>query len=324
MKKFIYSMLAFLFVLPLMLGLAACGKKEGVSGVKTVEEFLAKFDAEASVTLGANLKLEENLNVDKDFVIDLNNYTLTFDGNNQNLVYVNAGRNVTIKNGKIRYTSEVDPAQTMSCITNFGNLTVEKVDLKFDNLNVQNNEEPHRLDGFANWGEGALVIRKSVITMNIDDTTRNYKTCGVFSLGRSFVFENSVLTMNCSANSSYGIYNYINVGEENPGTRTATITGSTVNLTSNSINSISGIFAESYVSGEENVAKVIIGQGTRVNVTRTAESGSGKKTYALRAKGNATISGANNATLTIVDVTDCTQYERGMEAGEAGTGVITD
>ena len=322
MKKFLFGLLAVLFVVPMALAMVGCGNT--VDGVKTLEEFLAKYETEDTIVLGADLKLEENLNIDKDFVIDLNNYTLTFDGNNQNLVYVNAGRNVTIKNGKIRYTSEVDPAQTMSCITNFGNLTVEKVDLKFDNLNVQNNEEPHRLDGFANWGEGALVIRKSVITMNIDDTTRNYKTCGVFSLGRSFVFENSVLTMNCSANSSYGIYNYINVGEENPGTRTATITGSTVNLTSNSINSISGIFAESYVSGEENVAKVVIGKGTKINVIRDVETGSGKTTYALRAKGNAVITGANNATLTITDETECTKLEGGIETNEGGIGVIED
>lgn len=324
MKKVLYSMLAFMLVLPLAFGLVACGNNEPeIAGVESAEEFLEAFAAESSVALGANITLEEKLDIDKDIEINLNGKTLTFAGDinidtAKFIIRNNAERTVKIKNGTIVYTSEVDSELTFSCITNYGNLTLENVSLQFGNLNVATGD--NRLDGIANWGEGNVVIKNSTISLTVDDTSRVYKTCGIFSLGRSLVFENSTLTLNCSANSSYGIYNYINVGEVDPGTRTATITGSTINLTGAEINSLSGVFAESYVEGEDNKAVIIIGANTVVNVTRTAESGSGKITYGLRAKGNAVITGANNATITLTDNTECTKLERGPET----TGVIED
>ena len=320
MKKVLYSMLAFMLVLPLAFGLVACGNNEPeIAGVESAEEFLEAFATESSVALGANITLEEKLDIDKDIEINLNGKTLTFAGTNQYLIDVAEDKNVTIKNGTIDYTSSVVIQVIKSLINNHGNLVLKNINLQANNIDANG---PDNINAVGNNGEGILTLQNSIITINTkEDTTNDFKPIGVWNLGRTFTVTNTVINVSTTTvGSSYGVYNYINEGEVDPGTRTVTISGTTINFTSSVINTACGVFAESYVEGEDNKAVITIGANTVVNVTRTAESGSGKKTYGLRAKGNAVITGANNATITLTDNTECTQLERGPET----TGVIED
>lgn len=324
MKKILYSMLAFMLVLPLAFGLVACGNNEPeIAGVESAEEFLEAFATESSVALGANITLEEKLDIDKDIEINLNGKTLTFAGTNQYLIDVAEGKNVTIKNGTIDYTSDVVIQVIKSLINNHGNLVLKNINLQANNIDANG---PSNINAVGNNGEGVLTLQNSIITINTkENTTNSFKPIGVWNLGRTFTVTNTVINVSTTTvGSSYGVYNYINEGEVDPGTRTVTISGTTINFTSSVINTACGVFAESYVEGEDNKAVITIGANTVVNVTRTAESGSGGKTYGLRTKGNAVITGANNATITLTDNTECAQFEKGAEVGDAGTGVIED
>lgn len=283
------------------------------------------------------------LNITNNAMILLNGNTLTFASTDPYVIRNEAGNALMIQNGAISYTSSITLSATTSLINNFGQLMMEGVDIELNNIYGHSADAEHeaeavgRIDGIANWGAGEVSIRDCQITMdtNVDDPSKakQYKTCGIFNLGEAFEFVDSILNVEINvANSSYAIYNYINIGETDAGTRAFRIEGSTINVTSTVRNSLSGIFAESYEL-DPNTAIINIGADTVVNVTRdtTDTTISGKNTYALRAKGNATINGANNATLNITDPTGCTQIERGMEENDDGTtgsygvtGVIND
>ena len=296
----------------------------------TLTEVSATVSTEAELTtaladntivyiyIANDIELENKIDFNRDVVLDLNDNTLTFASDCPYLINNLANKTVTIKNGTIEYTSSIVVNAITSFINNYGNLTLDNVSVELENLrgNGVNN-----INAFGNWGEGVLVITDSQIVMNAYTAETNYKTVGVFTLGRTFEFVNSTLTVYCeSTGSAYGIYNYIDDGESNTGTRTANIVNSTIDVTSTAINSVSGIFSESYLEGE-NTTIINIGENTVVNVTRINEATDGnKKTYGLRAKGNATINGANNATITITDETGCTILYRGAET----TGVIND
>lgn len=270
------------------------------------------------------------LNMAKDVMMLLNGNTLTFAGTDTYLIRNEAGNSLMIMGGEISYTSEVTiTSSSTSFINNYGQMMITGVDIELNNIvGHSSNTEAEavgRIDGIANWGAGEVSISNCNITMdtNVDDAAaaNQYKTCAIFNLGAGFELIDSILNVDINvANSSYAIYNYINNGEPGVGMRAMRIVGSTINATSSVINSLSGIFSESYEAGDDQ-AVVQIGEGTVVNVERTALSGSGKKTYALRAKGNAIITGAGNATLTIVDPTECTKLYCGMETNtEPGTG----
>ena len=276
-----------------------------------------------TVIVTDDISLTNHINFANDITINLGEHTLTFAGDNTYLFKVPSNKSVTILNGSIDYTSSVIVNALSSYIENRGNLTLKEVAITLDNIVGGGSEN---LNAIGNNGEGVLVIEDSTITMQAEDNVSSaYKVVGLWNMGRTMLFKNSTLNVTtASRNSSYGVYNYINTGEVNPGTRTVTIDSSTINFTATSLISATGIFAESYVEGETNASNIVIIGTTYVNVTRDLESGSGKKTYALRAKGNATITGASNAQLNITDNTDCTQVERGEETGETGTGSITD
>ena len=307
----------------LMIGafaLVGCSQS-GPVGVTTASEFLAEFETASKVTLGADITLVEKLDVTKDIEIDLNNHTLTFDVTDndcllQNNIYVKS----TIKNGKISPTSSIEITTLNGFITNDGELTISNVEIELNNISADIEENTNAI---LNTGEGVLTVKDSKITMNAKAGT--YKAVGVFNIGKICEIERSVVTLNSETSGSiYGIYNYIDDADEaTVGRRIALIKDSTINVTSKAVNSVSGIFSESYLGGE-NISRVSISGNTKVNVVRDVAEGSGKKTYGFRAKGNATIVGANNATLTIVDNTDCTKLERATETAGDYTGVIED
>ncbi len=328
MKKFLKVFGIAAFVAIAGIALSACGgKKEEepaeIVGVKTEAEFLETFEVESVVKLGADITLAEKIDINKDIEIDLNNHKLTFGGDNQYLIYVATGKTVTIKNGRIEHASTELIEVIKSYITNRGTLTLKNINLQITDVDAIG---PDNVNAVGNWGEGVLTIENSTISMTTKaDTTNNFKPTGLWNMGRTFNFTNSTLNVvGTTTGSMYGVYDYIDDSESDTGTRTLNITGSTINATSTVVNSLSGVFAESYLSGTDNKTIINIGANTVVNVTRSAETGSGKKTYALRAKGNATITGADNATLTITDATECQQIERGVESNEGGTGVIED
>ena len=295
-------------------------------------------ELQVAVTTGGVVNVTTNiggiapLNMAKDVMMLLNGNTLTFASTDTYLIRNEAGNSLMIMGGEISYTSEVTiTSSSTSFINNYGQMMITGVDIELNNIVGHSADEDHkteavgRIDGIANWGAGEVSISNCNITMdtNVDNASNKYqyKTCAIFNLGVGFELIDSTLSVEINANnSSYAIYNYINNGEPGVGMRAMRIVGSTINATSSVINSLSGIFSESYEAGEDR-AVVQIGEGTVVNVERTALSGSGKKTYALRAKGNAIITGAGNATLTIVDPTECTPLYAAMETNtEPGTG----
>lgn len=313
--------------------LVACGDKKGKEteqtsneqpveeiqiqpNVNTEEEFFDKVEAGSAIVLGSNLTIQSKITFRKDVEINLNGHTLTFAGTVDQLIRNNPSKTVTIKNGKIEYASEVIVGFQHAFIENYGNLTIDNVEIEINNVDCN---DVQAVAVFFNLYDGVLVIQNSTITMNAPGTTSNYKPVGIENLGKIFNLINSTVTVNSNSTGSiYGVYNYINV-DINSGVRTTTISGSTINVTSTQINSITGVFAESYRDGDD-IAKIMIDAGTVVNVTRDAQTGSGKNTYALRAKGNAIITGASNAELLITDETDCEQILRGEET----TGIIED
>ena len=100
MKKKLFSfLLAFCLIMPAMFALTACDDDPvDPNGVKTEAEFLSKFETDSKITLGANITLEEMVDINKDIEIDLNSYTLTFAGTNDCLFQNNEGKNAIIKN----------------------------------------------------------------------------------------------------------------------------------------------------------------------------------------------------------------------------------
>lgn len=313
--------------------LVACGDKKGKEteqtsneqpaeeiqiqpNVNTEEEFFDKVEAGSAIVLGSNLTIQSKITFRKDIEINLNGHTLTFAGTVDQLIRNNPSKTVTIKNGKIEYASEVIVGFQHAFIENYGNLTIDNVEIEINNVDCN---DVQAVAVCFNLYDGVLVIQNSTITMNAPGTTSNYKPVGIENLGKTFNLINSTVNVNSNSTGSiYGVYNYINV-DINSGVRTTKISGSTINVTSTQINSITGVFAESYRDGDD-IAKIIIDAGTVVNVTRDAQTGSGKNTYALRAKGNAIITGASNAELLITDETDCEQILRGEET----TGIIED
>ena len=287
--------------------------------VNTEEEFFNKVEAGSAIVLGSNLTIQSKITFRKDVEINLNGHTLTFAGTVDHLIRNNPSKTVTIKNGKIEYASEVIVGFQHAFIENYGNLTIDNVEIEINNVDCN---DVQAVAVFFNLYDGVLVIQNSTITMNAPGTTSNYKPVGIENFGKTFNLINSTVTVNSdSTGSIYGVYNYIGSSEDfiDCGACTTTISGSTINVTSTQINSITGVFAESYRDGED-ISKIIINVGTVVNVTRDAQTGSGKNTYALRAKGNAIITGASNAELHITDETDCEQILRGEET----TGIIED
>ena len=284
----------------------------------------AELDAAvANADIGA-IKLADNITdaspivFNRDLIIDLDNYSLEFAGSNTYLIRTNANKNVTVKNGDISYTSSVVVGNMNAFVQNYGNLTLQNVDFVIDNVDGNGNEG---LSAISNLEDGVLLVDSSTITMNATGTTEKYKPIIIMNMGRTVdVVDSTLILTTNSLGSTYGLYTYINVGESGSGTRTTTITGSTIDVTSSTINSVSGLFAESYETGD-NKAVINIGENTTLNVTRTAASGSGKKTYGLRAKGNAYIVGASNVDITIIDYTECTQIDIGMETQDDGAAV---
>ena len=287
--------------------------------VETEEEFLAALADESVVyiQLVDDIELADKIDFGRDVVIDLGDNTITFASYNEYLIKNAANKNVTIKNGTISYTSSVTVSAISDFIRNYGNMTLDGVDLELNNIYGSGT---NNINAVGNWGQGEMVIKDSIISIEALTTVEEcmYKPIGVWNMGRRLdLIDSTVNVYGESLGSIYGVYNYINPGETTAGTRIVNISGSTINTSSTRIDTISGVFAESYEADE---AIINIGEGTVINSTRLADSGSGKNTYALRAKGNATINGASNAELNIVDPTDCTQYERGAET----TGVIND
>ena len=325
-KNFTKGIMAFLFVVALALGLSGVSSvpkisayADGPAEVATLEQFnaaIANGDVDA-ITLTDDIGGATAFTTTRDLSIDLGQHTLTFAGTNTRLISNEVGHTLTITNGSISYESSVLVGDMNAFISNNGILTLDRVNVTLNNIDSNGTQG---IPALCNQGEGVLVVNRSVIVANYSGTTSNYKPVGIMNMGRKLYLTNSTITINCaSQGSSYGVYNYIDEGETDTGNRSTYINGSTITLTTTAMNNISGVFSESYLD-EENEAIIYIGAGTIVNVTRNVASGSGKNTYALRAKGSALIIIVEDVTLTINDDTQCEQ----SEIQEETDGVIAE